>query len=128
VISLMPCSTTGDRLDTGRQLGITYAGEEQETGFSSGLHPSKYLRIPNLAKSVIREPAWQYWLVRPGKIASLITFDPAQDEFRMTVYAGDANDDDALRAIVDDFAGEHVDIEILDSQGWVNGLALVADQ
>ena len=46
----------------------------------------------------------------------------------MTVYAGDADDDDALRAFVDDFAGEHVDVEILDSQGWVNGLALVADQ
>jgi 2-polyprenyl-6-methoxyphenol hydroxylase-like FAD-dependent oxidoreductase len=116
----------GGRSLVRRQLGITYEGEEQETGFSSGLHPSKYLRVPNLAKSVIREPAWQYWLVRPGKIASLITFDPSQDEFRMTVYAGDADDDDALRAIVDDFAGEHVDIEILDSQGWVNGLALVA--
>jgi 2-polyprenyl-6-methoxyphenol hydroxylase-like FAD-dependent oxidoreductase len=118
----------GGRSLVRRQLGITYEGEEQETGFSSGLHPSKYLRIPNLAKSVIREPAWQYWLVRPGKIASLITFDPSEDEFRMTVYAGDAEDDDALRVIVDDFAGEHVDIEILDSQGWVNGLALVADQ
>ena len=118
----------GGRSLVRRQLGITYEGEEQETGFSSGLHPSKYLRIPNLAKGVIREPAWQYWLVRPGKIASLITFDPSEDEFRMTVYAGDADDDDALRAIVDDFAGEHVDIEILDSQGWVNGLALVADQ
>jgi 2-polyprenyl-6-methoxyphenol hydroxylase-like FAD-dependent oxidoreductase len=118
----------GGRSLVRRQLGITYEGEEQETGFSSGLHPSKYLRIPNLAKSVIREPAWQYWLVRPGKIASLITFDPSEDEFRMSVYAGNADDDDALRAIVDDFVGEHVDIEILDSQGWVNGLALVADQ
>jgi 2-polyprenyl-6-methoxyphenol hydroxylase-like FAD-dependent oxidoreductase len=117
----------GGRSLVRRQLGITYEGEEQETGFSSGLHPSKYLRIPNLVKNVIREPAWQYWLVRPGKIASLITFDPREDEFRMTVYAGDADDDDALRAIVDDFVGEHVDIELLDSQGWVNGLALVAD-
>jgi hypothetical protein len=117
----------GGRSLVRRQLGITYEGEEQETGFSSGLHPSRYLRIPNLAKSVIREPAWQYWLVRPGKIASLITFDPSEDEFRMTVYAGNADDDDDLRAIVDDFVGEHVDIEILDSQGWVNGLALVAD-
>jgi acetolactate synthase I/II/III large subunit len=115
----------GGRSLVRRQLGLTYEGEEQETGFSSGLHPSKYLRIPNLVKQVIREPAWQYWLVRPGKIASLITFDPPE-EFRMTVYAGDADDDDALRAIVDDFVGEHVDIEILDSQGWVNGLALVA--
>jgi 2-polyprenyl-6-methoxyphenol hydroxylase-like FAD-dependent oxidoreductase len=117
----------GGRSLVRRQLGIIYEGEEQETGFSSGLHPSKYLRIPNLAKSVIREPAWQYWLVRPGKIASLITFDPSADEYRMTVYAGDADDDAALRAIVDDFAGEHVDIDILDSAGWVNGLALVAE-
>ncbi|HEY1704528.1 MAG TPA: FAD-dependent monooxygenase [Trebonia sp.] len=116
----------GGRSLVRRQLGIIYEGEKQETGFSSGLHPSKYLRIPNLVKNVIREPAWQYWLVRPGKIASLITFDPPE-EFRMTVYAGDADDDDALRAIIDDFAGEHVDIEILDSQGWVNGLALVAE-
>jgi 2-polyprenyl-6-methoxyphenol hydroxylase-like FAD-dependent oxidoreductase len=117
----------GGRSLVRRQLGITYEGEEQETGFSSGLHPSKYLRIPNLVKNVIREPAWQYWLVRPGKIASLIAFDPSEDEYRMTVYAGNADDDDALRAIVDDFAGEHVDIKILDSQGWVNGLALVAE-
>jgi 2-polyprenyl-6-methoxyphenol hydroxylase-like FAD-dependent oxidoreductase len=117
----------GGRSLVRRQLGIIYEGEEQETGFSGGLHPSKYLRIPNLVKQVIQEPAWQYWLVRPGKIASLITFDPRADEYRMTVYAGDADDDDALRAIVDDFAGEHVDIEILDSQGWVNGLALVAE-
>ena len=41
----------GGRSLVRRQLGITYEGEEQETGFSSGLHPSKYLRIPNLAKS-----------------------------------------------------------------------------
>jgi 2-polyprenyl-6-methoxyphenol hydroxylase-like FAD-dependent oxidoreductase len=116
----------GGRSLVRRRLGIIYEGEEAETGFRSGLHPSKYLRIPNLVKNVIREPAWQYWLVRPGMIASLITFDPPE-EFRKTVYAGNADDDDALRAIVDDFVGEHVDIEILDSQDWVNGLALVAD-
>ena len=65
----------GGRSLVRQQLGITYEGEEQETGFSSGLHPSKYLRIPNLAKSVIREPAWQYWLVRPGQ-------DREPDHFR----------------------------------------------
>lgn len=116
----------GGRSLVRRQLGIIYEGEEQETGFSSGLHPSKHLRIPNLVKNVIREPAWQYWLVRPGKVASLITFDPPE-EFRMTVYAGDADDDDALRKTVDDLVGEHVDIEIIASLDWVNGLALVAE-
>jgi 2-polyprenyl-6-methoxyphenol hydroxylase-like FAD-dependent oxidoreductase len=115
----------GARSQVRRQLGISYEGEEEETGFLSGLRRSKYLRIPNLIKDVIREPAWQYWLVRPGRIATLITLD-AREEFRMTVVEGNTDDDDALRALIDDCAGEHVDVEILGSQDWVAGLALVA--
>ena len=117
----------GARSHVRRQLGLSYEGEEAETGFSSGLRHSRYLRIPNVVKDVIREPAWQYWLVRPGRVASLITLD-AREEFKLSVYAGNADDDDAVRAFVDDCVGEHVDTEILDSQDWVNGLALVADR
>ena len=115
----------GARSQVRRQLGISYEGEQEETGFRSGLRRSKYLRISNVVKDVIREPAWQYWLVRPGRIATLITLD-ARDEFRMTVVEGSADDDDAVRALVDDCVGEHVDTEILGSQEWVAGLALVA--
>jgi 2-polyprenyl-6-methoxyphenol hydroxylase-like FAD-dependent oxidoreductase len=115
----------GARSQVRRQLGISYEGEEEETGFRSGLRHSRYLRIPNVVKDVIREPAWQYWLVRPGRVASLITLD-GREEFKMSVYAGNADDDDAVRAFVDDCVGEHVDTEILGSQDWVNGLALVA--
>jgi 2-polyprenyl-6-methoxyphenol hydroxylase-like FAD-dependent oxidoreductase len=117
----------GARSQVRRQLGLSYEGEEAETGFGSGLRQSRYLRIPNVVKDVIREPAWQYWLVRPGRVASLITLD-AREEFKLSVYAGNADDDDAVRAFVDDCVGEHVDTEILDSQNWVNGLALVADR
>jgi 2-polyprenyl-6-methoxyphenol hydroxylase-like FAD-dependent oxidoreductase len=115
----------GARSQVRRQLGLSYEGEEEETGFRSGLRQSRYLRIPNVVKEVIREPAWQYWLVRPGRVASLITLD-GREEFKLSVYAGNADDDDAVRAFVDDCAGEHVDTEILGSQDWVNGLALVA--
>jgi 2-polyprenyl-6-methoxyphenol hydroxylase-like FAD-dependent oxidoreductase len=108
-----------------RQMGIVYEGEEESEGFLTGRRRSKYLRIPNLIKDVVREPAWQYWMVRPGRIATLITLD-AREEFRMTVVEGDADDDDALRALIDDVVGEHVDVEILGSQDWLSGLALVA--
>jgi 2-polyprenyl-6-methoxyphenol hydroxylase-like FAD-dependent oxidoreductase len=117
----------GARSQVRRQLGLSYEGEEAETGFSSGLRHSRYLRIPNVVKDVIREPAWQYWLVRPGRVASLITLD-AREEFKLSVYAGNADDEAAVRAFVDDCVGEHVETEILDSQDWVNGLALVADR
>ena len=109
-----------------RQLGILYEGEEEETGFRSGLRHSRYLRISRVVKEVIREPAWQYWFVTPGRIASLITLD-GREEFKMSVYAGNAEDDDAVRAFVDDCVGEQVDTEILGGLDWVNGLALVAD-
>jgi 2-polyprenyl-6-methoxyphenol hydroxylase-like FAD-dependent oxidoreductase len=117
----------GARSQVRRQLGISFEGGEEELGFMSGLRRSKYLRIPNLIKDVIREPAWQYWLVRRGKIATLITLN-ARDEFRMSVIQGDADDDDALRAFIDDCVGEHVDVEILGSQDWIAGLALVAER
>jgi 2-polyprenyl-6-methoxyphenol hydroxylase-like FAD-dependent oxidoreductase len=122
---LVGCDGAGSQVR--RQLGISYDGKEEETGFRSGLRRSTYLRAPNLIKDVIREPAWQYWLVRPGRIANLITLD-ARDEFRMTVVEGNADDDDAVRALIDDCAGEHVDVEILGSQEWVAGLALVAQR
>jgi 2-polyprenyl-6-methoxyphenol hydroxylase-like FAD-dependent oxidoreductase len=122
---LVGCDGAGSQVR--RQLGISYEGKEEETGFRSGLRRSTYLRIPNLIKDVIREPAWQYWLVRPGRIANLITLD-ARDEFRMTVVQGNTDDDDAVRALIDDCAGEHVDVEILGSQEWVAGLALVAER
>jgi 2-polyprenyl-6-methoxyphenol hydroxylase-like FAD-dependent oxidoreductase len=108
-----------------RQLGISYEGGEEELGFLSGLRRSRYLRIPGLIKNVVQRPAWQYWLVRPGKIATLITLD-AEDEFRMSVIQGDAEGDKALRVFIDDCVGEHVEVEILGSQDWVAGLALVA--
>lgn len=117
----------GSRGMVRRQLGIPYEGGAEELGFLSGLRRSKHLRIPSLIKDVVREPAWQYWLVRPGRIATLITLD-ARDEFRMSVIQGDADDDEALRAFIDDCVGEHVDVEILGSQDWVAGLALVADR
>jgi 2-polyprenyl-6-methoxyphenol hydroxylase-like FAD-dependent oxidoreductase len=117
----------GARSQVRQQLGISYDGEEEEVGFLSGPRRSKYLRIPNLVKDVIRKPAWQYWLMRPGRIATLITLN-ARDEFRMSVIQGNVDDDDALRALIDDCAGEHVDVEILGSQDWVAGLALVAQR
>jgi 2-polyprenyl-6-methoxyphenol hydroxylase-like FAD-dependent oxidoreductase len=110
-----------------QELGIRYDGTEEDLGFLSGPRRSKYLRMPNLIKDVIREPAWQYWLMRPGRIATLITLD-AREEFRLSVIEGDASDDDALRALIDDCAGEHVEVEILGSQDWVAGLALVAQR
>jgi 2-polyprenyl-6-methoxyphenol hydroxylase-like FAD-dependent oxidoreductase len=108
-----------------RQLGIGYDGEEESDGFLTGRRRSKYLRIPNLVKDVIQEPAWQYWLVGSDRIATLITLD-AREEFRMTVVEGNTDDDDALRLLIDDLVGEHVEVEILGSQDWVSGLALVA--
>jgi 2-polyprenyl-6-methoxyphenol hydroxylase-like FAD-dependent oxidoreductase len=115
----------GARSRVRQQLGISYEGQEEDVGFLSGPRRSKYLRIPDLIKDVVREPAWQYWLLRPGRIATLITLD-ARDEFRMSVIRGDVDDDDALRAFIDDCVGEHVEVEILGSQDWVAGLALVA--
>jgi 2-polyprenyl-6-methoxyphenol hydroxylase-like FAD-dependent oxidoreductase len=117
----------GARGQIRKQLGIAYEGGEEELGFMSGLRRSKYLRIPNLIKQVVQRPAWQYWLVRPEKIATLITLD-AEDEFRMSVIQGEADDDGALRAFINDCVGEHVDVEILGSQDWLAGLALVAER
>ncbi|WP_063713183.1 FAD-dependent monooxygenase [Nocardia jiangxiensis] len=110
-----------------RQLGISYAGSEEDLGFLSGPRHSKYLRIPDLLTDVIRAPAWQYWLLRPGRIATLISLN-GRDEFRMSVIRGDVDSDEALREFIDDSVGEHVEVEILGSQDWVAGLALVAQR
>ena len=107
-----------------RQMGISYEGEEESGGFLTGRRRSKYVRIPGLV-DIIREPSWQYWMVRQGKVATLITLD-AREEFRMTVVEGDTEDDEALNAFVDDLVGQHVEVEVLGSQDWVSGLALVA--
>src|SRR5207302_10202126 len=69
----------GARSRVRRQLGISYEGGAEELGFASGLRRSKYLRIPNLIEKFVQQPVWQYWLARPGKIATLITRE-ARDE------------------------------------------------
>jgi 2-polyprenyl-6-methoxyphenol hydroxylase-like FAD-dependent oxidoreductase len=120
---LVGCDGSGSLVR--RRMGIVYEGETETGGFLTGRRRSKYLRIPKLVEHVIREPAWQYWMVRPGRVATLITLD-GREEFRMTVVEGNTDDDDALRALIDDLVGEHVEVEILGSQDWVSGVALVA--
>ena len=46
----------------------------------------------------------------------------------LAVYGTLPGEGSCVRAFVDDCVGEHVETEILDSQDWVNGLALVADR
>jgi 2-polyprenyl-6-methoxyphenol hydroxylase-like FAD-dependent oxidoreductase len=115
----------GGRSLVRRQLGLQYAGEKADAGFLTGERNSFYLRIKNF-NSLIREPSWQYWMVRPGKVATLITLD-GEDEFRLTVIQGKTDTEDDLRELIDDFFGEHVEIEFIESQGWVSGFALVAE-
>jgi 2-polyprenyl-6-methoxyphenol hydroxylase-like FAD-dependent oxidoreductase len=118
----------GPRSLVRRSLGISYKGEDaREQGFMSGLTHSTYLRIPRLHRDVIRRPAWQYWMLRPTAVSNLINLN-ADDEFLYNAVKGDASDDDAVLRLVTDCVGQALEVEILDTQEWIAGRALVAEQ
>jgi 2-polyprenyl-6-methoxyphenol hydroxylase-like FAD-dependent oxidoreductase len=118
----------GPRSMVRHTLGVSYQGEDaREQGFMSGLTHSTHLRIPALHKGIIRSPAWLYFMLRTDAVAGLIDLD-GRDEFLFHTVGDGQLDDDALRRAVVDCVGEPVDVEILDSQDWIAGRALVAER
>jgi len=115
----------GPRSLVRRTLGLSYQGEDaREQGFFSGLTRSSYLRIPKLLARVVRRPAWQYWILRPGAVSNFITLD-GDGEFLFHAVQGLAADDDAVRRLVVECVGAPVEVEVLDSREWISGRALV---
>jgi len=118
----------GPRSLVRRTLGLSYQGEDaREQGFLTGLTRSSYLRIPKLLTRVVRRPAWQYWILRPGAVSNLITLD-GDGEFLFHAVQGLAVDDDAVRRLVVECVGAPVEVEVLDSRDWISGRALVAER
>ena len=80
-----------------------------------------------LHRSVIRHPAWLYFVLQAGTMAGFIDLN-GKDEFLFHCVGRDDTDDDALRQIVRYCVGHDVSVEILDRQEWIAGRALVAER
>jgi 2-polyprenyl-6-methoxyphenol hydroxylase-like FAD-dependent oxidoreductase len=117
----------GPRSMVRRELGYSYQGEDsREQTFMGGLTHSTYLRIPALHQKVIRDRAWQYWVLRPGAVSNFVNLDGGE-EFLFHAMQSEAGDEDGTRELARDCIGEDVEVEVLDTQDWVAGRALVSD-
>ena len=118
----------GPRSEVRRSLGISYQGEDtREEGFMSGVTRSVYLRIPDLLDRAVRRPAWQYWILRPDSVCNLITLGD-EHEYLFHAVRGEAEGDEAVRALVRECVGRPVDVQVLEAKEWIAGRALVAER
>ncbi|MTD55440.1 FAD-dependent monooxygenase [Amycolatopsis pithecellobii] len=117
----------GPRSMVRRRLGAKYVGEDgREQGFMNGLQHSTYIRVRGLSRLLKDRRCWQYWVIRPEGIFDFVSLD-GEDEFIFHAVQEDDLDEEAIRKRVAKGAGADLETEVLGTEDWVAGRALVAD-
>lgn len=109
-------------------LGIRFEGEGGlDMEFMGGRMVATYFRAPTLLPSLPVEPAWQYWAVRPGIRAVMVTLDGEKEfilhaQLPKGVEPASFDFSACLEAVV----GVPTPCEIISQAAWRAGQALVS--
>jgi 2-polyprenyl-6-methoxyphenol hydroxylase-like FAD-dependent oxidoreductase len=112
-------------------LGIRYVGDEPRAqAFGSGAMLGVHIRAPELYRSVIRKPGFQWWFINPHLRSNLIALDGvAEFKFGLRVDTTDpASYDRMTTAAFHASIGKEIPFEIIGHSNWTAGLALVAER
>ena len=114
-----------------RQLGIRYEGEDTlKQAYFGGRMFASHIRAPTFYRDILGERrAFQHWAVNPQSRATIIALD-GQEEFLFWMRPSDpsvAPDSDAVRQAMALCCGVELPVEVIGTQPWTAGIALVAE-
>lgn len=121
----------GGRSFVRRQLGIRYEGEDTlQQAYFGGRMFASHVRLPTFYRDVLGDRrAFQHWAVNPQSRATLIALD-GREEFLFWMRPSDliaAPDSETVKQAVMLCCGADIPIEVIGSQPWTAGIALVAE-
>jgi 2-polyprenyl-6-methoxyphenol hydroxylase-like FAD-dependent oxidoreductase len=122
----------GGRSFVRRQLGIRYAGwETLQQAYFGGRMISSHIRMPTFYRDILgNRRAFQHWAINPQSRAQLNALD-GRDEFLLFMPASDpeaAPDPEEVGRTVTTCCGAELPVEVIGSQHWTAGVALVAER
>ena len=123
----------GPRSSVRSALGISHAGASGiKRDFMGGLMHAVYLRCPQMYDRIPHDRAWMYVTVNAQRRAFMVSVDGEKDfALHAALHEGedaDAIDHAAARRLVVQALGFDVEMEILSTQTWMAGHALVAER
>ena len=119
----------GGRSMVRRELGIRYEGEAGiERRMMGGSMMATYFRLSRDLSWLKISPSWQYWIVSSDFRALLMTVN-GKDEFVLLSRVQENTNNDRIDdlELISLAAGCSVDAEIILSQSWTAGHALIAE-
>ena len=121
----------GGRSFVRRQLGIRYEGEDTlQQAYFGGRMFASHIRLPTFYRDVLgKRQAFQHWAVNPQSRNTIIALD-GREEFLFWMRPTDpstTSDDETVKRAVAECCGMEIPVEVIGSQPWTAGIALVAE-
>src|SRR5262249_59375405 len=122
----------GGRSSARRQLGIRYAGwETLQQAYLGGRMISSHIRMPTFYRDILgNRRAFQPWAINSQSRAQLGALD-GREEFLLFMRASGpetAPDPEEVRRTVVTCCGAELPVDVIGSQPWTAGVALVAER
>lgn len=121
----------GGRSFVRRQLGIRYEGEDTlQQAYFGGRMFASHIRAPTFYRDILGDRrAFQHWAVNPQSRTTVIALD-GQEEFLFWMRPSDpsiAPDSHAVQHAMALCCGADIPVEVIGTQPWTAGIALVAE-
>lgn len=121
----------GGRSFVRRQLGIRYeGGDTLQQAYFGGRMFASHIRAPTFYRDILGDrQAFQHWAVNPQSRATIIALD-GREEFLFWMRPNDPTvtpDNSTVQAAMTLCCGAEIPVEVIGTQPWTAGVALVAE-